>query len=52
VGNFNGGSGWDDLFVSNSEWFGLLRSRSSSVQNDAIYYHWIHTVEYHANDWW
>jgi hypothetical protein len=52
VGNFNGGLGWDDLFVSNSEWFGLLRSRRSSVQNDAIYYHWIHTVEYHANDWW
>jgi hypothetical protein len=52
VGNFNGGSGWDDLFVSNSEWFGLLRSRRSSVQMDAIYYHWIHTVEYHANDWW
>jgi transposase InsO family protein len=52
VGNFNGGLGWDDLFVSNSEWFGLLRSRRSSVQMDAIYYHWIHTVEYHANDWW
>ena len=52
VANFNGGLGWDDLFVSNSEWFGLLRSRRSSVTNDAIYYHWIHTVEYHANGWW
>jgi hypothetical protein len=52
VGNFNGGADWDDLFVRNDNWFGLLRSQSSSVQLNAIYPNWIHRHNYHWNGWW
>jgi hypothetical protein len=52
VGNFNGGSGWDDLFVRNENWLGLLRSRQQSVTLDAIYPKWIHDHLYHRLGWW
>jgi hypothetical protein len=52
VANFNGGAGWDDLFVRNSDWFGLLRSQSSSVTNPAIYPKWIHNHRFHRLAWW
>lgn len=58
VGNFNGGAGWDDLFVYNhhfsttNDWFGLLRSRKSSVGLNAIYRNWIHNHNYHEHGWW
>ncbi len=52
VGNFNGGAGWDDLFVRNGEWFGLLRSHQQSLGLDAIYPKWIHQVEYQKDGWW
>jgi hypothetical protein len=52
VGNFNGGAGWDDLFIRNNDWFGLLRSQSASVSQISIYPRWIHDLEYHVNNWW
>jgi len=52
VANFNGGAGWDDLFVRNTEWFGLLRSHQQSLGLDAIYPKWIHQVEYQQDGWW
>lgn len=52
VGNFNGLGGWDDLFVYNSEWFGMLRSRTGSVVLDSIFRWWINEVEYHEFGWW
>ena len=52
VGNFNGGSGWDDLFVRNRDWFGMLRSSSSSTSLNSIYPKWIHNHRYHRLGWW
>jgi hypothetical protein len=52
VGNFNGGQGWQDLFVFNDDWFGLLRSHARAVALNSIYPRWIHEHEYHALGWW
>jgi len=52
IANFNGGQGWDDLFIYNDEWFGCLRSLSTSVANTAIYPKWIHDHRYHNFGWW
>jgi hypothetical protein len=52
VANFNGGQGWDDLFVYNDDWFGCLRSLSNSVANTALYPQWIHDHRYHEFGWW
>ena len=52
VTNFNGGAGWDDLFVYNDNWFGCLRSLSNSVANTSIHPQWIHAHRYHEFGWW
>lgn len=52
VANFNGGAGWEDLFVRNSNWFGLLRSHQTSVALNAIHRDWIHNHNYHRLGWW
>lgn len=52
VGNFAGGANWDDVFIRNSDWFGMLRSSSASVYNTAIYPKWIHRDSYHSLGWW
>jgi hypothetical protein len=52
VGNFNGGAGWDDIFIRNNNWFGLLRSHSYSVHLTAIHPKWIHRHKYHSSGWW
>jgi hypothetical protein len=52
IGNFNGGAGWDDLFVRNSDWFGSLQSYNSSVGLTAIDPKWIHDHRYHVQGWW
>lgn len=52
VANFNGGAGFQDLFVRNDSWFGLLRSQSSSVSLSAIYPKWIHNHRFHRLGWW
>jgi hypothetical protein len=52
VGNFNGGSGWDDLFIRNDNWFGLLRSYRTSVRNTKIFPRYIRNEKYHSTGWW
>jgi len=52
VGNFNGGGGWDDLYVRNASWLGMLRSQGASVQLRGFYKDWIHDVESHRFGWW
>jgi hypothetical protein len=52
VANFSGGAGWQDLFVFNDNWFGLLRSQSSRVSLSAIYPKWLHNHNFHNLGWW
>lgn len=52
VADFRGAAGWDDLFVYNKNWFGLLRSYATRYQLEAIYPKWIHNHRYHAYGWW
>ncbi len=52
VGNFNGGAGWQDLLVRNTDWFGMLRSSSTQVNLDSIYYKWIHNYRYYCSGVW
>jgi hypothetical protein len=47
VVDFRGAGGWEDLFVYNHGWFGLLRSYSSHYALEAIYRKWIHNHRYH-----
>jgi hypothetical protein len=52
AGNFNGMSGWDDLFIYNNDWFGMLRSYKTSSGLARIYPKWIHNHNYHGLGWW
>ncbi len=52
VSDFRGGAGWDDLFVFNKDWFGLLRSHSNHYKLEAIYPKWFHNHRYHPNGLW
>jgi hypothetical protein len=52
VSNFRGASGWDDLFVANAGWFGLLRSYSNQYALEAIYRKWIHNHRFHEYGFW
>jgi hypothetical protein len=52
VGNFNGGAGWDDLFVRNADWFGTLQSYNTAVGLTAIDPKWIHDHRFHSSSWW
>lgn len=52
VADFRGAAGWDDLFVYNKNWFGLLRSYSNRYQLEAIYPKWIHNHRFHSLGWW
>lgn len=50
VVDFRGAGKWDDLFIYNKNWFGMLRGRSSHFSLEAIYYRWIQTQRYHQNN--
>ncbi|MBK8955284.1 MAG: VCBS repeat-containing protein [Saprospiraceae bacterium] len=52
VGDFAGSADWEDIFIRNNDWFGLLRSYQSSVGLTAIYPRWIHRHNYHRLGWW
>jgi hypothetical protein len=52
VADFRGTSGWEDLFVYNKDWFGLLRSYRTRYVLEAVYPKWIHNHRYHAYGWW
>ncbi|WP_158502402.1 M64 family metallopeptidase [Vitiosangium sp. GDMCC 1.1324] len=49
--NYEGGAGKADLFVRNTEWFGLIRRTSSGFTMDRHYYHWIYTPLYDSKPW-
>jgi hypothetical protein len=46
--HYQGPGGKPDLFVHNTDWFGMLRSASPWVL-DKIYYRWIHNYKYGNN---
>jgi hypothetical protein len=52
VADFRGGAGWDDLFVFNDNWFGLLRSQSTAFQLESINHKWITQHRYHGWGFW
>ncbi|HEY8918880.1 MAG TPA: M64 family metallopeptidase [Chitinophaga sp.] len=52
VTNFNGGAGWDDLFIYNTSWFGMLRSNTTSLSQVYISPNYIHNFKYHKLGWW
>jgi len=46
--HYQGGAGKPDLFVHNTNWFGMLRSAAPWAL-DKIYYRWIHNYRYGNN---
>jgi hypothetical protein len=52
VADFRGGAGWDDLFVFNKDWFGLLRSYKTAFQLESINHKWITQHRYHGWGFW
>ncbi len=52
VADFRGGGGWQDLFVFNKDWFGLLRSHQTAFQLESIDYKWITQQRYHGWGFW
>ena len=50
--DFRGDQDWEDLFVYNKNWFGLLRSKKNRYQLETIYPKWIHNHRFHASGWW
>lgn len=52
VTNFNGGSGYDDLFIYNTNWFGMLRSNTTSLSQVFISPNYVHNFNYHKLGWW
>ena len=52
VAEFRGTGDWDDLFIFNKNWFGLLRSFANRYELEALDPKWIHNHRYHAYGWW
>lgn len=52
VADFRGAGGWDDLFVFNENWFGLLRSHRTAFQLESINHKWITQHRYHGWGLW
>lgn len=52
IGDFAGGGHYDDIFIRNNDWLGLLRSSASNLYQTAIYPKWIHRDTYHSLGWW
>jgi hypothetical protein len=52
VVEFRGSGKWDDLYVFNSGWFGLLRGYKNHFRLETIYRKWIFNHRYHASGWW
>jgi len=48
VVDFRGSSKWDDLFIYNKNWFGLLRGQGSQFALETIYFKWIEHHRYHG----
>jgi hypothetical protein len=52
VADFRGAGGWQDLFVFNKDWFGLLRSYQTAFQLESINHKWITQHRYHGWGFW
>jgi len=52
VCDFKGTGGWEDLFVFNDDWFGLLRSHRAAYQLESFNYKYINQVRYHEWGVW
>lgn len=52
VAEFRGTANWEDLFVFNEGWFGLLRGYHTHFRLEAIYRKWIFNQRYHGSGWW
>jgi len=52
VADFRGSGGWEDLFIFNEQWLGLLRSQSAQYSLEAIYPKWIHNHRYNDFGLW
>ncbi len=50
VVDFRGSSNWDDLFIFNKNWFGLLRGKKYSFGLESIYHKWIQNHRYHGSN--
>lgn len=49
---FRGAAKWDDLYVFNNGWFGLLRGYKSHFRLETVYRKWIFNHRYHSKGWW
>lgn len=52
VADFRGTGNWDDIFVHNKNWIGLLRSHSNHYKLESIYHKWIHNHRFHSAGLW
>jgi hypothetical protein len=50
VVDFRGSSNWDDIFIFNKNWFGLLRGKKYSFALESIYHKWIQNHRYHGSN--
>ena len=50
VVDFRGTAQWDDLFIFNKNWFGLLRGQGSRFALETIYYKWVENHRYHGSN--
>ncbi len=50
---FGGSNNWSDLYIYNTNWFGMLRGGGSGTfVLETIYPKWIHNHRYHSVGWW
>jgi hypothetical protein len=52
VADFRGSAGWDDLYIFNAGWFGMLRSYQNHFRLETIYRKWIFNHRFHSLGWW
>ena len=50
VVDFRGDANWDDLFIYNDNWFGLIKGLNGVFNSESIYYRWIQNLRYHSSN--
>ncbi|MBW8890507.1 MAG: VCBS repeat-containing protein [Fibrobacteres bacterium] len=48
---YEGAAGKSDLYIHNSEWFGMIRYTNPGFTLDRLYFHWIYTALYDSAPW-
>ena len=51
VGNYSNVGARPDVFIRNSDYFGMLRGESSGFSMDRIYFHWLYTPLFDSKPW-